>query len=309
MLATMSRIRSCALMPPARCGTAWTAMVFSPNASISTPILQQVVLHLHDAKELVRAQLDHLRDEQPLAGQQRAAHALAQFLVQDALVQGVLVDEEEAVRDLLDDVGVVDLHEWPLRAADWRCGRRGREATARASNCTVSWRRFVSPGQAPAESESAERLESRLALAGTLAGLEATVLSPPAPPAGGKSVACRRCRDEEFRASPPCDGFAAAEGRPRPRSRRAESCPARSSTARRPRRIAEAHLDLGGMHVHVHAVRLHLQAQEDRREAAALQPAAIRLGDGALDDAVADVSAVEEDVLTRPIASPAPGGR
>ena len=62
-------------------------------------------------------------------------------------------------------------------------------------------------------------------------------------------------------------------------------------------RIAETHLRLGRMHVHVHLIRRQVEEEKDDRVAAGHEQAAVGFLNGVGDGAVADPAAVDEEVL------------
>ena len=64
---------------------------------------------LQDPRSLFRGQVHRFGNEQPLRHQGTGANALLQLLEEDALVQGVLVDDEHALRCFHDQIGIVQL--------------------------------------------------------------------------------------------------------------------------------------------------------------------------------------------------------
>ena len=61
--------------------------------------------------------------------------------------------------------------------------------------------------------------------------------------------------------------------------------------------VAEAHLVLGGVHVHIHLGRVQFQVQHESRVAAVVEHVAVSLLDGVGDQLVADHPAVDEEIL------------
>ena len=199
-------------------------------------------------------ELDDLRDQQNLprdAGLlERGLHAL----VDDALMRGVLVDDDEAVARLRHDVGLVHLRargaERPveqigrgLGALDARVGRRPRrrrtpparlrQSRAGAAPCAT---RCASAAAAPASAASRRR---RAAAAPT--GRNAAMVALP------PVVAARWP------------------------SRASASFSARTISAAHQPAVAEAHLGLGRMHVDVDLARLERDEQRQQRMAVARQ--------------------------------------
>ena len=74
-----------------------------------------------------------------------------------------------------------------------------------------------------------------------------------------------------------------------------------------PARILESHLELRGMDVHVDHLRRRLDAQEGDGKAAGHQQAAIGLAEGVLQRSVADVAAIEQQVLHAVVAAAVAG--
>ena len=71
--------------------------------------LGELLAMLQEQRGLLGRQLDRLGDQQLLDVQRALANAVLELLEQDALVQGVLVDDQHAVGRLEDEVGVVKL--------------------------------------------------------------------------------------------------------------------------------------------------------------------------------------------------------
>ncbi len=62
-----------------------------------------------EARSGLAVELDHLRDEEDLAGDAAIGERPLQPLIDEALMRGVLIDDDQRVLGLGDDEGVVDL--------------------------------------------------------------------------------------------------------------------------------------------------------------------------------------------------------
>ena len=85
-------------------------MVLPPKSETSRPSSLERIGRFEDERGLLGRQVDRLGDEQPLDFELPVADAAAQLFEEDALVQGVLVDDEHPLGCFEDEVGVLDLH-------------------------------------------------------------------------------------------------------------------------------------------------------------------------------------------------------
>src|SRR5208282_2991020 len=83
---------------------------------------RQGVAMLQRARGLLRGQFHRFRNQKLLGFQSARAKAALELLEQNALVQGVLVDDEHALRRFEHEVGVVKLN----RFEQWRLGQKRR---------------------------------------------------------------------------------------------------------------------------------------------------------------------------------------
>ncbi len=93
------------------------------------PSLGQDLAILEHGGRLAGGQVDRLGDQQPLAFDRAGEDPLAERLVQDPLMEGVLVDDFEPLVRLGDEIAVVDLQRLRRSARGGRfvrsSGRRG----------------------------------------------------------------------------------------------------------------------------------------------------------------------------------------
>ncbi len=83
-------------------------------------------LDLLEEGELARGGFDDFGDKEVLGFEGAALHAGEKLLVHDALVEGVLVDDDQAVGGFGDEVAVVELHGGEFGAGGCAVDGRGR---------------------------------------------------------------------------------------------------------------------------------------------------------------------------------------
>ena len=240
--------------------------------------LRKLVRARGEPLDIGLVELDDLGDQQDLprdAGLlQRRLHAL----VDDALMRGVLVDDHDAVARLRHDVGLVQLRARRAeRAVDqvWRgFGRDPRVGRRRAG----VERRLRGFGEARQRGRALRQRTRR------------RVAPVPAAPR-------RRCsgRNAAMVASPPVVAVRCA-------SRASASCKARTIRRTHQPGVAEAHLGLGRMHVHVDLARRDRDEQRDDRIAVARQIVRVGAAHRAEQQLVAHRAAVDEEVLRERVA-------
>ncbi len=256
-------------------------MAPGPNGSIARP--KRLSSSARDSRRSTSAcvELDDLRDQQDLAGDaflvERGLHAL----VDQPLVGGVLVDDDEAVAGLRHDVGVVHLGARGAERAveqvgrglgDLDAGGGGRGADVEhglrgfgKARIGRSSRRATAPRGG--SGRDGERRQSKLPRRGSAAGRNAAMVAlPPVEAARWPS-----------RASP---SFSAC-----------------IRSARTRRVVAEAHLGLGRVHVDVDLARRQRHEQRHDRMAVARQIVGIGAADDADQELVAHRAAVDEQIL------------
>ena len=182
----------------------------------------QLVGRAHDALGLGGVELDDLGDQQRLARDAAGLHLGLHALVDQPLVRGVLVDDDDAVAGLGDDIGLVQLGAGGAeREGRWgRSPRRRRGASGRLARGPRALRRR--------QHRSTPRLRR-----------------PAAGAPGREAARARAARSEAAERGCGDRGRGAMAGAGQRMAQRADDQPAHQ------RRIAEAHLRLGRMHVDV----------------------------------------------------------
>ena len=220
-------------------------------------------------------QFDDRRDQQKLTGDARRRPLFLQPLVDEPLMGGMLIDDDDAVARLGDDIGVVHLR--PRRAE--RGGEVGL-AGAIAMGARIGGGR---PG-----SQSGLRLFGEAGWRGA-AGAAAKRASPSG--AAGRRRAPKvapRQRGERRRPA----------GRRGAMQRRFEALlQSADEEAAHQARIVKAHFGLGRVDVDIDEVRVAAEKQDERRVPAGRQIVQIGAAHRAVKELVADRPAVDEEIL------------
>jgi hypothetical protein len=206
-------------------------------------------------------------------------------------VGGVLVDDDDAVAGLGDDVGAV--HLGPGGAEGKSMGSGDPAVDHRGGDCSVEGPARQPPPFRPGHAEP--RLAGR-----PVHARPAGLMTAPEPPDchAEKLEGGRRCRAA---GSPPAPPAAGGRGPvPGPGQRVAQAA---DDQAADQRRIAEPHLGLGRVDVHVDVGGSMLDEQGRRRMAVAGQEVGIGGAQGPLQQAVAHRAAVDEQILVGGVAS------
>ena len=105
----MSRTRPWTSVSPSRAGVSRTSTAPGPKGSTTRPSAASSLGAGADPLGLGGVELDHLGQQQGLARDAAVGHLGLHPLIDQALVGGVLVDDDHAVAGLGDDVGLVHL--------------------------------------------------------------------------------------------------------------------------------------------------------------------------------------------------------
>ena len=146
MCSARSRTSAPASISPSSDGVSRTATAPGPNGSIDEAVARKLLGAREQALDVGLVELDDLGDQQDLARDAGLLQRRLQPLVDEALVRGVLVDDDDAVAGLRDDIGLVHLRargaERPVEQVGRRLGDLDARVGRRAADIEGRLRRF-----------------------------------------------------------------------------------------------------------------------------------------------------------------------
>ena len=124
MCSARSRTRPCTSISPSIDGVSRTATAPGPKASITRPKRASSSARATKPRGVGLVEFDDLRDEQDLPRHAGLVDRRLHALVDDALMRGVLVDDDQPVAGLRHDIGLVHLRARGAERALDQFGRR-----------------------------------------------------------------------------------------------------------------------------------------------------------------------------------------
>ena len=131
MCSARSRTRPCTSTSPSSAGVSRTATAPGPKSLERQAEARQLRGARGEPRGVGLVELDDLRDQQDLARHAARCERRLQPLIDDALMRGVLVDDDQAVAGLRHDIGLVHLRARGAERAVDQVGRRLEALDAR----------------------------------------------------------------------------------------------------------------------------------------------------------------------------------